>query len=156
ADAENAANEPLAPEVRSEVELALANAREQIISEGREPTLGEVVQQAMQTRSDLPEVAFRQVSTEILAAQPEEGAKVGEAIRQEIARRLRIHPAVKKAMEEAFAVVLDEFRESTLRESVVLKSVGRQVHGVTGGQMREFAQRLRDAAPRPLTEEQIL
>jgi len=30
------------------------------------------------------------------------------------------------------------------------------VHGVTGGQMREFAQRLRDAAPRPLTEEQIL
>jgi hypothetical protein len=156
ADAENAANEPLAPEVRGEVELALASAREQIISEGREPTLGEVVRQAMQTRSDLPEGAFRQVATEILAAQPEEGAKVGEAIRQEIARRLRIHPEVKKAMEEAFAVVLDEFRYATLRESVVLESVGRQVHGVTGGQMREFSQRLRDALPMPLTEDQIL
>jgi hypothetical protein len=30
------------------------------------------------------------------------------------------------------------------------------VHGVTGGQMREFARRLRGAAPRPLTEEMIL
>ena len=92
ADAENEANEPLAPEVRSEIELALASAREQIISEGREPTLGEVVPQAMQTRSDLPEVAFRQVATEILAAQHEEGVKVGEAIRQEIAKRWRTHP----------------------------------------------------------------
>ncbi len=156
ADAENAANEPLAPEVRSEVELALASAREQIISEGREPTLGEVVRQAMQARSDLPENAFRQVATEILAAQPEEGMNVGEAIRREISRRLRIHPEVKKAMEEAFAVPLDEFRDMTLRESGALESVGRQVHSVTGGQMREFAQRLRDAVPRPLTEEQIL
>ncbi len=156
ADAENEANEPLAPEVRSEVELALASAREQIISDGREPTLGEVVRQAMQSRSDLPEGAFQQVATEILAAQPTEGTKVGEAIRQEIARRLRIHPEVKKAMEEAFAVVLDEFREATLRETVVLESIGRQVHQVTGGQMREFVQRLRDAAPRLLTEEQIL
>jgi hypothetical protein len=123
-DAENAANEPLAPEVRGEVELALANAREQIISEGREPTLGEVVRQAMQTRSDLPEAGFRLVSTEILAAQPNEGANVGEAIRHEIARRLRIHPEVKKAMVEAFAVVLDEFRDVTLKDSVVLESVG--------------------------------
>ncbi len=63
---------------------------------------------------------------------------------------------VKKAMAEAFAVVLEEFRDVTLKDSAVLESVGRQVHGVTGGQMREFAQRLRDAAPRPLTEEQIL
>src|SRR5262249_33589248 len=41
-------------------------------------------------------------------------------------------------------------------DSPALESVRRQVHGVTGGQMREFAQRLRDAAPGPLTEEQIL
>ena len=61
-------------------------------------------------------------------------------------------------MEEAFAVVLDEFRDVTLKESAVLESVGRQVHGVTGGQMREFAQRLRDAALKgpDLTHEQIL
>ncbi len=156
ADAENEANEPLAPEVRSEVELVLASAREQIISEGREPTLGEVVRQALQTRSDLSEGAFQQVATEILAAQPEQGTKVEEAIRQEIARRLRIHPEVKKAMEEAFAVVLEEFRDATLQESVVLESLGRQVHGVTGSQMREFAQRLRESAPRLLAEEQIL
>ena len=63
---------------------------------------------------------------------------------------------VKKAMAEAFAVVLDEFRDATLKDSAVLESVGRQIHGVTGGQMREFAQRLRDAALRPLTAEQIL
>src|SRR5262249_11071371 len=55
-----------------------------------------------------------------------------------------------------FAAVLSEFRDTTLRKSAVLESVGRQVHGVTGGQMQEFAGRLRAAAPRPLTEEQIL
>src|SRR6266542_1749156 len=59
-------------------------------------------------------------------------------------------------MAEAFAVVLEEFRDVTLQNSVVRESVGRQIHGVTGGQIREFAQRLRDAAPRALTEEQIL
>jgi hypothetical protein len=63
---------------------------------------------------------------------------------------------VKKAMEEAFAAVLNEFRTATLQGSAVLESIGRQVHGVTGGQMREFARRLRDATPRLLTEEQIL
>ena len=63
---------------------------------------------------------------------------------------------VKKAMAEAFAVVMEVFRDVTLKDSAVLESVGRQVHGVTGGQMREFAERLRVAASRPLTEEQIL
>jgi hypothetical protein len=69
---------------------------------------------------------------------------------------MRIDPMVKKAMAEAFAVVVEEFRAVTLKDSVVLESVGRQIHGVTGGQMHEFAQRLRDAAPRLLTEDQIL
>ena len=157
ADAENEANEALDPEVRAEVELVMASAREQIISDGGEPTLGEVVQLAAKTRPDLPEAALHRVAAEILASQPgSSGAEAREAIHKEVAKRLRIDPMVKKAMEEAFAVVLNEFRDATLKDSAVLESVGRQVHGVTGGQMREFAQRLRDAAPRPLTEEQIL
>ena len=157
AEAENDAAAPLDPEVRAEVELVLADAREQIIRQGREPTLGDVVQQAMQARKDLPESAFRQVAVEVLAGQGDaEGARACEAVRREVARRLRIRPEIKQAMEEAFAAVLNEFRDATLQKSAVLESVGRQVHGVTGGQMREFAQRLRDAVPRPLTEEQIL
>jgi len=157
ADAENEADEPLAPEVRAEVELVMATAREQIVSDGGEPTVGEVVRLAAQTRPDLPETALQRVAAEILAAQTTpSGAAVREVIRQEVARRLRIDPRVKEAMEEAFAVVLEEFRDVTLQDSAVLESVGRQVHGVTGGQMQEFARRLRDAAPRPLTEEQIL
>src|SRR5262249_3617410 len=84
------------------------------------------------------------------------GTAVRDVIQREMAQRLRIDPRVKEAMAEAFAVVLDEFRDATLRDSVVLESVGRQIHGVTGGQMREFAQRLRNAAPKPLTEELIL
>ncbi len=118
---------------------------------------GRLVQQAMQARKDLPESAFRQVAVEVLAGQGDaEGARVCEAVRREVAQRLRIRPEIKQAMEEAFAAVLGEFRDATLQKSAVLESVGRQVHGVTGGQMREFAQRLRDAVPRPLTEEQIL
>ena len=46
ADAENEAREALDPEVRAEIELAMATAREQIVSDGGEPTLGEVVQLA--------------------------------------------------------------------------------------------------------------
>ena len=109
-------------------------------------------------RPDLPEAALHRVAAEILAAQPgASGAKACEAIHEEVAKRLRIDPTVKKAMEEAFARRAEEFRGvPRSNDSVVLESVRRQVHGVTGGQMREFAQRLRDAAPRPLTEEMIL
>jgi hypothetical protein len=157
ADAENEADEPLDPDVRAEVELAMAAAREQIISEGREPTLGEVVQLAAKARLDLPEPDLQRVAVEVLAAQGgSAGAEARDAIREEVSERVRIDPMVKKAMAEAFAVVLEEFRDVTLKDSAVLESVGRQVHGVTGGQMRGFAQRLRDAAPRPLTMEQIL
>jgi superfamily II DNA or RNA helicase len=157
AEAEIDAAQPLDPEVRAEVELVLADAREHILGQGREPTLGDVVQQAMQVRKDLPESAIRQVAVEVLAGQGSaDGASACDAIRREVARRLRIQPEIKQAMEEAFAAVLDEFRDATLQKSAVLESVGRQVHGVTGGQMQEFARRLRDAAPRPLTEEQIL
>jgi hypothetical protein len=157
ADAENEADESLDPDVRAEVELVMANVREQIISSGGEPTIGEVVQLAAKTWPDLPTTALQRVATEILAAQTNAcGAAVREAIRQEIATRLRIDPMVKQAMAAAFAAVLEEFRDVTLKDSAVLESVGRQVHGVTGGQMREFAQRLRDAAPMSITEQDIL
>jgi superfamily II DNA or RNA helicase len=157
AAAENEADEPLDLEVRAEVELVMASAREQIISNGGEPTVGEVVKLAAKMRSDLPEAALQRVAVEILAVQTtDNGEAVRGAIQTEIARRLRIDPRVKQAMTEAFAVVLAEFRDVTLSDSAVLQSVGRQVHGVTGGQMREFAERLRVAAPRPLSVELIL
>jgi hypothetical protein len=157
ADAENEAAEAIDPEVRAEVELAIASAREEIVSTGGDPTLSEVMELTAKTRPDLPETALQRVATEILATQTTAtGTAARKAIYQETAKRLRIDPKVKQAMTEAFAIVLEEFRDVTLKDSAVLESVGRQVHGVTGGQMREFAQRLRDAAPRPLTEEQIL
>ncbi len=157
ADAENEADEPIDPAVRSEVELAIASAREQISSSGQEPTLGQVIELTARTRPDLPETVLQRVAAEILAAEASTtGAAVREAIQEQVARRLRIDPLVKKAMAEAFAVVLDEFRDVTLKDSAVLENVGRQVHGVTGGQMREFAERLRDAVPKPLTKQQIL
>jgi hypothetical protein len=155
--AESEADEPVDPQVRAEVELAIASAREQIISAGNEPTLGEVLTLTTRSRPDVPAAAVERIAAEILAAQPTAtGTAVRAAIRREVASRLRIDPNVKAAMTAAFAVVLTEFRAATLKGSAVLESVGRQVHGVTGGQMCEFAQRLRDAVPRPLTEEQIL
>jgi superfamily II DNA or RNA helicase len=155
--AENEADEALDPEIRAEVELAMADAREQIVRNGNEPTVGEVVKLTVKTRADLPVAAIQRVATEILAAADNrEGSAARGAIQREIGPRLRIDPKVKEAMTEAFAVVLEEFRDATLKGSALLESVGRQVHAVTGGQMREFAERLRLAAPRPLTEEAIL
>jgi hypothetical protein len=143
--------------VRAEVELAMASAREQIISDGGAPTLGEVVRLAAQARPDLPEIALHRIAAEVLASHPgPTGDAAREVIHHQVARRLRIEPLVKKAMEVAFATVLEEFRAVTVQQSAVLESVGRQVHGVTGGQMREFAQRLREAVPSPLTEGRIL
>jgi superfamily II DNA or RNA helicase len=157
ADAENEADEPLDLEVRAEVELAMAAAREQIVSSGDEANLGEIVRLAVQTRPDLPEAVFQRVAAEILAGQATpDGTAVREAIQREVATRLRIDPQIKRAMAEAFAVVVHKFREVTLNDSAVLESVGRQVHGVTGGEMREFAQRLREAAPPRLSIDQIL
>ena len=139
ADAENIADEPLDPEIRAEVELAIASAREQIVSTGVEPTVSEVVALTAKRRPDLPESAVQRVATEVLAAQAgPTGIAARQAIHNEIAKRLRIDPKVKEAMTEAFAAVLTEFRNATLKDSAVLESVGRQIHGVTGGQMREF------------------
>src|SRR5207302_6267335 len=70
ADAENEADEALDLEVRAEIELAMASAREQIIGDGGEPTVGEVVRIAAQSWPDLPEVAFHRVAAEVLASQP--------------------------------------------------------------------------------------
>ncbi len=157
ADAENAADESLDPEIRAEVELALATAREELIGVGASPTVDALTQAVAAARPDLPETAIRQMTVEILAAQPgSAGTKVRKAIRDAVAKQLRIDPVVKEAMQAAFAEVLDEFRAATLKTSPILDGIRRQVHGITGGQMREFAQRLRDAAPRPLTLEQIL
>jgi hypothetical protein len=157
ADAENEADEAMDPEVRAEVELALASAREQIVGDGGEPMAGELVRLAAKTRPDLPEADLRRVAVEILATQPgSAGAAVRDVVQREVTQRLRIDLRVKEAMAEVFAVVLEEFRDATLRDSVVLERVGQQIHGITGGQMREFARRLRDAAPKPLTMEQIL
>src|SRR5262249_7115743 len=108
ADAENEADEALDPEVRAEVELAMARAREQILSNGGEPTLGAVVQLAAKARPDLPGPALHRVAAEIVASRPgASGEEAREALRKEVARKLRINPVVKKAMEEAFAVVLE-------------------------------------------------
>jgi superfamily II DNA or RNA helicase len=69
ADAENEADEPLDPEVRADVELAMASAREQIINGGGDASLGEVVHLTAKTRPDLPKAALHRVAAEILAGQ---------------------------------------------------------------------------------------
>ncbi len=50
ADAENEAEEPINPEVRAEVELVMVNALEQILSSGRDPIVGKVVEMAEKQR----------------------------------------------------------------------------------------------------------
>ena len=135
----------------------MASAREQIISDGGEPTLGEVVRLAAKTRPDLPEAAFHRVAAEVLASQPgSTGEAVREAIQREVARRLRIDPMVKKAMAEAFAVVLNEFRDATLKDRRCWRAWGGRCMASRAGRCGSSPSGLRDAVPRPLTEEQIL
>src|SRR5262249_58311964 len=95
--AENEGGEPLDPEVRAEVELVMATAREQIVNSGGEATVGEVVELAAKTRPDLPAAALQRVAAEILAAQTTpDGVAVREAIQREIATRVPIEPQVQR------------------------------------------------------------
>src|SRR5205814_654759 len=111
-------------------------------------------QLAAKARPDLPEPALHRVAVEILASQPGTTAhEACEAIHQKIVRYLRIDPDVKKAMKEAFAVVLQECRNITLKESPVLENVGRQVHCITGGRILDFAEKLRQAAKQLASKE---
>lgn len=156
--AEDEASLPLAPEVRGEVELALAGARDELLQMGEPaPTIDAVVAKASADRPDLPAEAFARVGVEVLAAQPGEvGKAVGKALGREVSKRVKIDPQVRRALREAFDVVLQEFRDTTLTRSPVLEEVGRQVHSLTGRDALYFARRLRDAVSQPLTDQTIL
>ncbi len=157
ADAEVDSDEPIDPVVRAEVELAMADAREQVRESGAEPTLSNVLEKVKEAATGFSEDDLGRIAVEVLATQagPISG-EVCEAIRTKVAARLRIDPMVKRAMADAFAAVLEEFRSVTLDASPVLEAVGRQVHSVTGGQMREFAERLRAARDRRSSKERAL
>lgn len=145
------------PVVRAEAQLALAVARDELMSEGESPTVAAVLVRAVEARPDLPLDVIEQVATEALAGTPGEiGGKAARAVDGQVARRLRIDPQVQAAMKEAFAQVLVQFRDATLAHAPALDTLGRQMHVLTGGKMREFARRLADACPRPLTESDIL
>jgi superfamily II DNA or RNA helicase len=156
-DAEIEADRALEPEVRAQVELAIASAREELVAAGGEPVVEAIVARAKKERPDLPKEAFARVAVEILTT--EEGS-VGEharaRLRRAVARRLRIDPQVREALREAFDEVLDEFRGATLANSPVLETVGRQIHQITGRSAIHFARRLAESVPRPLTPEMIV
>jgi hypothetical protein len=157
ADAETEANQSIDPEVRARVELAMADAREQTMESGVEPTLGAVLDKVRETFAGLPEADLGRVAVEVLAAQPESTSdKVRDAIKKKVAAKLRINPIVKLVLAEVFAEVLEQFRSVTLDVSPVLEAVGRQVHSVTGGQMREFAERLSSARDEQSSKERSL
>lgn len=153
----DAAHPGSTPMARAQAQLALAAAREELLDEGEEPTLHEVLAAVARDRPDLPEELVEQVAVEALASTP---GPIGEAA---IARveliaqaRLRVHPEVAEVMRDAFAWVAQEFREETLDQAVSLEILGRQVHALTGGAMQDFARRLAAAHPRSLTEAAIL
>lgn len=145
------------PQVLAEVQLALAAAREELVEEGIAPTPGAVLEAAGRTRPDLPEDVVRSAMVEVLAREP---GTLGEQVRGRleavVTDRVRIDPQIQEAMRVAFSSVLAEFRDATLERSALLEAMGRQVHTLTGGAMREFAARLAAAHPRPLTVEQVL
>lgn len=157
-DAASDATEPrsMGP-ARAEALLALAASREELTDQGVEPTLAAVVARVTEGRPDLAVALVQQVAVEALAAVPGAiGEQATDRLEQVVEARVRIHPEVAQAMQDAFAAVVVEFREATLDRSTALDLLGRQVHSLTGGAMQSFARRLAAAGPRTLTEKQIL
>jgi hypothetical protein len=153
----DATNPTVDPLPRAEAQLAFAAARDELMDRGVTPTLGAVLEQVALTRPDIPQAVLQQVAVEVLATQPGGVAEqVSARLESAVAARVRIDPQVQAAMSEAFARVAGEFRMATLARSPVLETLGRQVHVLTGGAMREFAAKLAAAHPKPLTEAEIL
>ena len=87
ADAENEADEPIAPELRAEAQLAIAAAREAILDDGGKPQLGQIIDLATELRRDIPIDVFHRVGAEIVAAQDDlHGGHARQCIRDRIAQ----------------------------------------------------------------------
>lgn len=141
---------------RAEARLALAAAREQLIEAEQLVNVETLIEQVLSERPDIPLDVIEQATVELLASMPDSGTKVAARLEKEIDARLRIDPQVREAMRQAFGVVLSDFRKQTLEGSPFLAKLRQQVHVLSGGAMRAFADRLKAAVPIPLTIELVL
>jgi hypothetical protein len=113
------------------------------------------------TRDDLA-VTFVQLQA---GRDDETGARVRERLEQVAGERARQFRSASlpgiadlvldEARSEIFRQLEQEFRAETLDTSETLGCVGRQLHTLTGGKMRELADRLLNTMKPPFTEEQI-
>ncbi|MCO5164998.1 MAG: DEAD/DEAH box helicase family protein [Planctomycetes bacterium] len=141
---------------RAEARLALAAAHEQLAEAEQPVNVETLIEQTLAERPDLPLDVVEQAVVELLASLPDAGAKVAARVEHEIATHLRIDPQVREAMRQAFGIVLSDFREQTLEGSPFLAKLRQQVHVLSGGDMRAFADRLKAAVPVPLTIGRLL
>lgn len=141
---------------RAEAQLALAAAQEQLVESGQPVNAETLLEKALAERPDIPPDVVEQATVELLASLPEVGTKVAARLERSVDARLRIHPEVREAMRHAFGIVLSDFRQQTLEGSPFLAKLRQQVHVLSGGDMRAFANRLKDAVPKSLTIEIVL
>jgi hypothetical protein len=120
-------------------------------------TVGELVDAARAAMPEAEEGLIDYVAVRLLANTTEGGkGKVGGVGGANIFRdRLTLTPEIDMTAKDEFARLVEIFRGMTLETYGSLRTLGRQLHSVTGGQTREMARRFKEAIGRPLTEEMI-
>jgi hypothetical protein len=122
-------------------------------------TVGELMDAARAAMPEAEEGLIDYVAVRLLANSAEggkgKGKNGGVGGANIFKERLGLTPEIDATAKDEFARLVETFRGMTLEEYGSLRSLGRQLHSVTGGQTREIATRFKEAIGRPLTEEMI-
>ena len=153
---------PLEDRARVQLALALALAYREVKARGVDPNVQDLTRAVVDDPllKDVDPEHLIRVAIEVLLQQEELGPRIGEEVATRIERGLRTGGGradgeIRRLMAEVFAEVLGEFRAATIVRCPSLEGLDAQLHRLTGGEMERFADRLRDAASRPIAIEEV-
>lgn len=157
-------------EAKAEANALLIQARHHLKSEGVdspsiEAIVGAATALAAESGSNLDGRVLGRAAVLLAAGRGgDAGRKVREAARRAAEARsadwakataIREDAGFDALLDSIFARIQEEFRDETLEGSPLLHAVETQIHGLTGGRMSSFMERMRDAFPRLVTHAMI-
>jgi superfamily II DNA or RNA helicase len=133
-------NDPVSPEDRANISLLIIDAITSAEESGKEtPTVAEIVELIKSNNEfNFDDDTINQIITENLASRND---KTGEQVRDNFGS-LNFKPGIDKEKKKIFAKVVKEFRNETLDSSLITIGIKNQLHKITGGNIKEFCDRL--------------
>ncbi len=150
--------EPISNETRSEVSLILLDAISSAIQNGEKLTVNKLIELVeVKYQLDIDNDILEQMIVENLSSRNDEiGKKILLAIEDKTKKYIRILPTIDKAKKAIFNEIVEEFRNETLEDSMSSIGLVNQLHKMTGGQIKEFCDRLVNVNYLPYIEASLI